>query len=93
MLTVVTYDISDNTSRTYLIKKLRHFGLKRLQKSVFVGYLEINERLELADELDSFLSKETDSIIILPMCENCKNSILLVGDANIPRNDLTCRFL
>lgn len=93
MLTVVTYDISDNTSRTYLIKKLRHFGLKRLQKSVFVGYLEINERLELADELDSFLSKETDSIIILPMCENCKNSILLVGDANIPRNDLTYRFL
>ena len=43
MLTVVVYDISDNTSRSYLIKKLQHFGLKRIQKSVFIGYLEAKE--------------------------------------------------
>ena len=93
MLTVVVYDISDNTSRLYLIKKLQFYGLKRLQKSVFIGYLEAKERLELADTLDNYLSKDTDSIIIFPLCESCKNSILLVGDANIPKNDLTYRFL
>ena len=41
MLTVVVYDITDNTSRLHLIKKLQYFGLKRLQKSVFIGYLEL----------------------------------------------------
>lgn len=93
MLTVVVYDITDNTQRSSLIKKLQYFGLKRIQKSVFIGYLKLNERLDLAEDLKTFLSKDTDSIIILPLCESCKNSILLEGDADIPKNDLTYRFL
>ena len=93
MLTVVVYDITDNTSRLHLIKKLQFFGLKRLQKSVFIGYLEIKDRLDLAEDLEKFLSNETDSIVMFPLCENCKSSIYLVGDADIPQNDLTYRFL
>ncbi len=93
MLTVVVYDISDNSSRLYLIKKLQYFGLKRIQKSVFIGYLEAKERLDLANDIETYISKDTDSIIILPLCESCKSSILLVGDANIPQNDLNYRFL
>jgi CRISPR-associated protein Cas2 len=93
MLTVVVYDITDNTSRLHLIKKLQFFGLKRLQKSVFIGYLEPKERLDLAEDLETYLSKDTDSIVILPLCESCKNSILLEGDADIPPNDLSYRFL
>lgn len=93
MLTVVVYDISDNSSRLYLIKKLQFFGLKRIQKSVFIGYLEAKERLDLANDIETYISKDTDSIIILPLCESCKSSILLVGDANIPQNDLNYRFL
>lgn len=93
MLTVVVYDITDNSSRNYLIKKLQYFGLKRIQKSVFIGYLEIDERLDLVEDLETYLSKDTDSIVIFPLCKNCKDSILLVGDADIPNNDLTYRFL
>ena len=93
MLTVVVYDISENTSRNNLIKRLQYFGLKRIQKSVFIGYLELKERLDLVDDLDTFLSKESDSIIIFPLCENCKKSILLVGDAEIPEKNLIYRFL
>lgn len=93
LLSVVVYDISDTVSRTQLIKKLQFYGLKRIQKSVFSGYLELNDRLNLADEIEIYLSKDTDSIIIFPICGSCKDSILLVGDADIPQNDLTYRFL
>ena len=93
MLTVVVYDISDNTSRLYLIKKLQYYGLKRLQKSVFIGYLEHEERLDLAEDVETYLSQDSDSIVIFPLCESCKGSILLQGDADIPKNDLTYRFL
>ena len=93
LLTVVVYDITDNTSRLHLIKKLQFFGLKRIQKSVFIGYLEMKDRLDLAEDLDKYLSNETDSIIILPLCGNCKDSIFIAGDADIPQNDLTYRFL
>lgn len=93
MLTIVTYDISDNTSRSYLIKKLQYYGLKRLQKSVFIGYLETKERLNLAEDVETYLSKDSDSIVITPTCESCKTSILVSGDAIIPQNDLKYRFL
>ena len=93
MLTVIVYDITDNTSRLHLIKKLQFFGLKRLQKSVFIGYLETKDRLELVKDLNSFLSNDSDSIVIFPLCESCKNSIFIEGDADIPQNNMTYRFL
>ena len=93
MLTIVTYDISDNASRSYLIKKLQYFGLKRLQKSVFIGYLETEDRLDLANELETYLSSDSDSIVIFPVCGSCRDSILIQGNANIPQNDVTYRFI
>ena len=93
MLTIVTYDISDNASRSYLIKKLQYFGLKRLQKSVFIGYLETGDRLDLANEVETYLSSDNDSIVIFPVCRNCRESILIQGDAVIPQNDVTYRFI
>ena len=59
MLTLVVYDISDTASRSHLIKRLQYYGLKRIQKSVFIGYLELNERLGLADEVEAYLSKDS----------------------------------
>lgn len=93
MLAIVTYDISDNTTRSYFIKKLQSYGLYRIQKSVFAGYLTIDERLDLAAESESFLSSDNDSIIIFPLCKNCKDSILYQGEVYIPENDLNYRFL
>ena len=93
MLTIVTYDISDNASRSYLIKKLQYFGLKRLQKSVFIGYLETEDRLDLANEVETYLSSDSDSIVIFPVCGSCRDSILIQGNANIPQNDVTYRFI
>lgn len=94
MLTVVTYDISDNTERTRFIKVLQHYGLKRLQKSVFIGYLEIKDRLDLAEEFEKYLSSPKDSIVLFPLCENCKDSILLDGEEiEIPQEYLDYRFI
>lgn len=93
MLTIVTYDISDNTTRSYFIKKLQSYGLYRIQKSVFAGYLTLDNRMDLADETDSFLSSDNDSIIIIPVCKNCKSSILSSGEVYIPEDDLNYRFL
>ena len=47
---------SDNSTRSHFIKKLQHFGLRRVQKSVFSGFLELEERLDLASAFDEFLS-------------------------------------
>ena len=84
MLTVVVYDISDNTSRSNLIKQLQHFGLHRIQKSVFIGYLDLESRLDLSENFELYLSSDKDS---------CKDSILLSGDVELPVKEQVFRFI
>ncbi|KZX12264.1 CRISPR-associated endonuclease Cas2 [Methanobrevibacter curvatus] len=83
MLTFVSYDISNNKTRTDLIKLLKHFGMHRIQKSLFSGDLDLSERMDLEGEFESYLSSEHDSIILFPMCENCKESIDITADTEI----------
>ena len=88
MLVFVMYDIVDNPTRTSLIKKLQHYGLHRIQKSIFCGFLSLNERLNLASELDFFISSERDTIILVPACESCVDSIFIEGDLDLPKKSL-----
>lgn len=85
ILVFVMYDITDNPTRSSFIKKLQHYGLRRIQKSVFCGFLKIDERLNLASEFDFFLSSEQDSIILIPSCESCLDSVFIEGDLILPQ--------
>ena len=93
MLSVVVYDISDNSSRSYLIKRLQHYGPHRLQKSVFIGHLDSESILELSDEFINFISSDNDSIILFPFCKNCMKNIFIEGNATIPLEKERYRFL
>jgi CRISPR-associated protein Cas2 len=83
----VMYDISENLSRTHFINKLRYYGLIRVQKSVFSGFLDIDERLELINDFELYLSSDNDSIMIIPVCETCKDSIFIEGDLDLPKKE------
>ncbi|MDR3291961.1 MAG: CRISPR-associated endonuclease Cas2 [Methanobrevibacter sp.] len=83
MLTLAVYDISENKSRNTLIKLLRHFGFYRIQKSVFVGNLNLNKRMELMEDIEIHLSSDRDSIMLFPICESCKDSIEICSDYEI----------
>ena len=80
MLVFVAYDISENKSRSGLIKKLQHFGLHRMQKSLFAGNLNLEERFDLNEDMDMYLSSKKDSIIVMPICKSCKSSIIQFSD-------------
>lgn len=93
MLILVFYDISENKARNDLIKKLQHFGLKRLQKSVFIGELDLNSRLDLSEDFNLYLSSPKDSIILIPLCGSCRDSIFVEGDVSIPDTNLNYKFV
>ena len=84
MLTVIIYDIEETKNRNDLIKKLRHYGLKRIQKSVFSGYLDQEKRNKIKNEIEENMLSEKDSIIQLEICENCKDRITAIGNNKIP---------
>lgn len=49
-----------------------------------VVFLELEERRDLASAFDEFLSCDKDSIMLIPTCESCANSILTDGELKMP---------
>ena len=76
MMVIVMYDISEDAPRNNLIKRLRYYGLRRIQ-----------ERFELASEFDFYLSSDKDSIALFPICESCVESILIEGALSLPQKE------
>jgi len=83
MLTLVSYNISKKKDTNNLIKKLYHFGFHKIQESLFASNLNSNKRMELLNDLEIFLSSDRDSIIVFPICGNCKDSISIFSGAEI----------
>ena len=62
--TLVVYDISDDDIRLRVSKACKRFGLARIQKSTFLGYLTSMQRKELAAVLRRILGDEDGNIQI-----------------------------
>jgi CRISPR-associated protein Cas2 len=82
MLTLVIYDISDDKKRTRLSRKLLSYSLERIQYSAFKGELNSHDRFILAKEIEQYLSKKTDSIYIIPLCERCFSLVTILSESD-----------
>jgi len=87
---IVTYDISDDKTRTKFSKFLEKFG-RRLQMSVFeISNSERILRL-IVCEIENVFSKKivmTDSVLIFPVCKTCDAKVLRYGRPVQEESDL-----
>lgn len=74
---IVIYDIQRNTMRNQISECIKDYGLKRIQKSAFMGYLKKYEISSLIYDLDKISIQ--DSIIIFPICSEDFNNIKILG--------------
>ncbi|KXS46748.1 MAG: CRISPR-associated endoribonuclease Cas2 [Methanohalophilus sp. T328-1] len=81
MLAWVVYDISDNTCRKHVSDACKNYGLYRVQKSVFLGELNANERDSLAIECEEEIDEDVDSVYIFPMDDQSFKKVKLLGQA------------
>ena len=81
MLTIIIYDIEETKNRNNVIKKLRHYGLKRIQKSAFRGNLKQDQRNTLKEKLEENILSQKDSIIQIEICASCKEHITQLGNS------------
>ncbi|MGO8746926.1 MAG: CRISPR-associated endonuclease Cas2 [Thermoguttaceae bacterium] len=81
MLTWVLYDIGNDRLRGRAAKACQRIGLYRVQKSVFLGELAVNEQDELAVELADLMEPDVDRVYIFPMCRDDFGKIHLLGQA------------
>jgi len=75
------YDITDNRKRDVVVKICKGYGLYRVQKSVFLGNLNRNELDSVALECEEVIDKDTDSVYVFPLCDDCFRKIKLIGNA------------
>ena len=81
MLVWVIYDIVKNKTRSKIGKSCLNAGLYRVQKSVFLGDLNLNEIDELSVKIEDIINKDDDSVYIFPMCKDDFSKVKLLGQA------------
>lgn len=77
----VVYDIADDRARTKVARFCLNKGLYRVQKSVFLGTLNGNERDTLALECEEAIDLNVDSVYIFPMDDASFKRVKLLGQA------------
>jgi CRISPR-associated protein Cas2 len=77
----VIYDITENRIRQKVSDRCKNYGLYRVQKSVFLGDLNTNDRESLGLECEELIDAEKDSVYIFPMDEQSFKKVQLIGQA------------
>lgn len=81
MICWVLYDIKKDKPRTRVAKICKQSGLYRVQKSVFLGTLDENEKDSLELAVEEWIDEESDSVYIFPMSKNELRKTSLMGQA------------
>lgn len=81
MLVWVIYDITENRARQKVSDHCKNYGLYRVQKSVFLGDLNSNDRDSLGIECEELINTDRDSVYIFPMDDQSFKKVQLIGQA------------
>ncbi|MHA2641781.1 MAG: CRISPR-associated endonuclease Cas2 [bacterium JZ-2024 1] len=68
--TLVVYDISDTNIRARIAEACRDFGLERIQKSAFRGFLTATDRKELFERLKTLVARSSGRVLMVPVCQD-----------------------
>lgn len=80
MLTLIIYDITDDELRNRIASFLKSKGLKRIQKSAFIGELTNNERINVEAGLKLLVKNyERVNIQIFPLTPASYNQRSIIG--------------
>ncbi|WP_034438965.1 CRISPR-associated endonuclease Cas2 [Clostridium ihumii] len=96
MLYWVMYDISENRIRNRAVKACKNKGLYRVQKSIFLGELNKNEKDELKIIMERLVDESTDSIYIFPSTREFIYDTDIIGngfDRELVSNEVVSKFI
>jgi len=74
---LVIYDITDDRLRSRVAEILKNYGLKRIQKSAFIGYLTRSKLSSLI--VDVKLIVVDDNLKIFPLCDIDYKRLISIG--------------
>lgn len=78
-MTLIIYDITNDRLRTRLADYLKSRGLKRIQKSAFIGPLTDSERKEIAAKIYKMIKGQKANVQIFPLTWASYKHRLILG--------------
>jgi len=78
MLYWVIYDIKANNVRSKIAGICKNYGMKRVQKSAFLGEITRNKIEMLSIETNKIIGRD-DCIFVIPSCNSCFNGKMISG--------------
>jgi len=76
---MVVYDVGDNTRRQKLAQTLARWGLRRIQRSAFVGSLTEARARDIARYCEMLIDRSSDVVHIVPLDRNSWRRAIVVG--------------
>jgi CRISPR-associated protein Cas2 len=95
ILAWIMYDIVSNKTRNRVAKKCKKYGMTRVQKSIFLGKLDINRFDELTEICLDEIDEETDSVYLFPFCQEDFRRINVLGqgfDKKLVNDEILSKF-
>lgn len=70
MYIMISFECKFKTNKENIEKIFQHYGLRKIQSTLYVGDLNKDEREILVRNVNEII-RENDSVLILPICQNC----------------------
>lgn len=67
---ITIFDCKFKTNQEKIERTLQHYGLRKIQSSLYVGELDNDDRETLAKNIDEII-RENDSVLMIPLCQKC----------------------
>ena len=78
MYIIASIDCKFKTNKQNIENILQHYGLRKIQDSLYAGDLDNSERNEMGLKISEMI-KEIDSVLIMPICQNCYSKKEICG--------------
>ena len=84
---LISFNCKFKTNRENMENIFQHYGLRKIQSSLYVGDLNNYERKDMAIRINESI-KENDSVLIIPLCQSCFSKKESCGQKIKFKNDL-----
>lgn len=95
MIVLVVYDVSDDNKRLRLANILERWGLRRIQRSAFLGYIQECRVKDLERSIKMIIDESTDVVHLVPIDRRVLERVVVLGSsqwiAGSPRDGIVIR--
>ena len=72
------FDCKFKTNLKNIERILQHYGLRKIQNSLYSGDLKNDERKDLAKNISEII-RDADNVLIMPVCQSCYSKKEICG--------------